>query len=52
MIEEGFDEEQLVEALRGRMHVLEEYPDEGRCLVLGRVHFTPATLLLYIFCAT
>ena len=43
MIEEGFDEAQLVEALHGRIHVLEEYPEEGRCLVLGRFHFTPAT---------
>jgi hypothetical protein len=43
MIEEGFDEKQLVEALSGRIHVLEEYPDEGRFLVLGRFHFTPAT---------
>ena len=51
MIEEGFDERQLVEALRGRVHVLEEYPDEGRCLVLGRFHFTPATTsALHILC--
>lgn len=51
MIEEGFDEGQLVEALRGRINVLEDYPDEDRCLVLGRFHFTPATTsALHILC--
>jgi len=43
MIEEGFDEHQMVETLRGRIRVLEEYPDEHRSLVLGRFHFTAAT---------
>jgi hypothetical protein len=51
MIEEGFDEEQLVEAMCGRIQVLEEYPDERRCLVLGRFHFTPATTsALHVLC--
>ena len=35
MIEEGFDEENLVEALGGESRVLEEYPHELRCLILG-----------------
>ena len=51
MIEEGFDEQQLVEALRGRIRVLEEYPDEHRSLVLARFHFTPtATSALHVLC--
>jgi hypothetical protein len=51
MIEEGFDERDLVEALRGNIRMLEEYPAEGRCLVLGRFHFTPATSsALHVLC--
>jgi hypothetical protein len=51
MIEEGFDEHQMVEALRGRIRVLEEYPDEHRSLVLGRFHFTAATTsALHVVC--
>ncbi len=40
MIEEGFDEEDLLEALVGKSRVLEDYPNETRCLVLG--YFTVA----------
>jgi hypothetical protein len=51
MIEEGYDEHQLVEALRGHVRVLEEYPDEQRFLVLGRFHFTPTTTsALHVLC--
>jgi len=51
MIEEGFDERQLVEALRGRVRVLEKYPDEHRYLMLGRFHFTSATTsALHVLC--
>jgi len=35
MIEEGFDEVNVVEALSGSSRVLEVYPDEMRCLILG-----------------
>jgi hypothetical protein len=35
MIEEGFDEDNLLEALAGRSRILEDYPNEGRCLILG-----------------
>ena len=35
MIEEGFDEGNLVEAVTGEIRVLEAYPHEERCLVLG-----------------
>jgi hypothetical protein len=37
MIEEGFDEDNLLEAMAGRSRILENYPNEGRCLILG--HF-------------
>jgi len=51
MVEEGFDEDQMVAALKGRIRVLEAYPDEHRCLVLGRFHFTPAaTSALHVLC--
>lgn len=35
MIEEGFDEDNLLEAVAGRSRILEDYPNEGRCLILG-----------------
>ena len=51
MIEEGFDENQMIEALNGRIRVLEEYPDEHRCLILGRLDFTPTTTsALHVLC--
>jgi hypothetical protein len=51
MVEEGFDENQMIEALNGRIRLLEEYADEHRCLVLGRFHFTPSTTsALHILC--
>ena len=51
MIEEGFNEEDIVEAITGRSKILENYPDEFRCLVLGRFHFTDRTISpLHIVC--
>lgn len=35
MIEEGFDEDSMVEALEGESCILETYPSELRCLILG-----------------
>lgn len=35
MIEEGFDEDDLPGAVAGRSRILEDYPNEGRCLILG-----------------
>lgn len=36
MLEEGFDEGNIIEVLTGRgRRILEEYPEEERCLVLG-----------------
>ena len=43
MIEEGFDENHLFEALTGKLQLLEEYEDENRCLVLGSFHFSSST---------
>ena len=43
MIEEGFDEKQMLEALSGTVALVEAYQDEGRYLVLGRFHFTGKT---------
>ena len=40
MIEEGFDERQLLEALTGEATILEDYPVESRHLVLGHFRFT------------
>lgn len=51
MIEEGFDENNMVEALAGRLSVLESYPEDARCLVLGHFHFTASTYCsLHIVC--
>lgn len=35
MIEEGFSEADLVEAMIGKNRIIENYSDESRCLVLG-----------------
>ena len=42
MVEDGFDEAHLVEAIRESPVVVEEYAEEDRYLVLGHSHFTPA----------
>jgi hypothetical protein len=42
MIEEGFDERNLLEAASGKLRIVEVYPAESRCLVLGYFHFTPS----------
>ena len=41
MIEEGFDERQMLKALAGKLTLVEAYPDEARYLILGHFHFTP-----------
>lgn len=51
MIEEGFDENNLVEALIGKLQVLEEYEDEERYLLLGHFRFTSSTRsALHVIC--
>jgi len=40
MIEEGFDENQLLEAVKGKLRIVEEYTQESRYLVLSEFgHF-------------
>lgn len=51
MVEEGFDENQIIEALNGKLRVLEEYPDENRLLLMGYFHFSPTTrCALHLVC--
>ncbi len=50
MLEEGFDERSLVEAVVDGK-ILEEYPDNQRCLVLGHFQLTPQTVCpLHVVC--
>ena len=35
MIEEGFTEDDILDTLLGKCRILENYPDEKRCLVAG-----------------
>lgn len=35
MVEEGFSEENMLEAINGKSRILEHYSDEARCLVYG-----------------
>ncbi len=35
MFEEGFQEQDIIAALIGKLRLLENYPDETRCLVMG-----------------
>ena len=37
MIEEGFDEDQMRSVILGRSRILEDYPEDKRCLILGRI---------------
>lgn len=51
MIEEGFDENNLLEALGGRLRLIEEYEGESRYLILGYFHFTPQSRsALHVIC--
>lgn len=51
MIEEGFDERQMLEALSGELTLVEAYEDEARYLVLGHFHFTPKSRSpLHVLC--
>jgi hypothetical protein len=35
IIKEGFSESDIVEAVTGKSRILEDYPDQSRCLVVG-----------------
>ncbi len=40
MIEEGFTEAHVLAAFHGKCKLIENYPDENRCLVLGSFSFS------------
>jgi hypothetical protein len=51
MIEEGFSERDVLEAVAGRSRILENYSDDSRCLILG--HFRvgeKSRLSLHVVC--
>ena len=51
MIEEGFSEQNLLEAITGKSRILEHYPDELRCLVSGSFSLgTKVRSPLHIIC--
>lgn len=51
MIEDGFNEANIVETVTGHSKIIENYPDECRCLILGSFHFTEAiTSPLHVVC--
>jgi len=40
IIEEGFTESDIIEAVTGKSRILEDYPDQSRCLVAGYFQLT------------
>jgi hypothetical protein len=51
MVEEGFSEKQVVNAISGRSRILENYEDDNRCLILGTFYFAERTKChLHIVC--
>ena len=50
MIEEGFEEKDIIHSIiHGK--IIESYPEEDRCLILGEFHFTETTISpLHIVC--
>src|SRR6267143_7333802 len=35
MVEDGFTEQDIITAVAGKSRILEDYPEESRCLVVG-----------------
>ena len=51
MIEEGFNETNIIEAIRGKDKIIENYPDDCRCLILGSFRFAgDTTSPLHVVC--
>jgi hypothetical protein len=50
MIEEGFNETNVIETITGKSRILEDYTDDCRCLILGTFHFTEATTFSFACC--
>lgn len=40
MVEDGFTEQDIITAVAGKSRILEDYPEESRCLVLGYFHLS------------
>lgn len=50
MIEEGFTESDVAEALTRKSRILEQYPDEERCLILGYYRTDSVEVPLHVVC--
>lgn len=51
MIEEGFNEENVKEAIAGKAKIIENYPDDCRCLILGVFYLAKnTTSALHVVC--
>ncbi len=51
MIEEGFTGMNIIEAVTGNSKIIENYPDDSRCLILGSFYFTEAAASsLHVVC--
>jgi len=50
MVEEGFDELKVVSMILGQSQLLEDYPDDRRCLILGKLAEGRKTRFLHIVC--
>lgn len=51
MIEEGFNEANIIEAINDNGRIIENYPDDCRCLILGSFHFIDTTTSpLHVIC--
>jgi hypothetical protein len=40
MIEDGFTEQDIITAVTGKSRILEDYPEESRCLIVSYFHLS------------
>jgi hypothetical protein len=50
MVEEGFDESQATQAIVGDGRLLEDYPEDRRCLILGKLAEEGRSRFVHIVC--
>lgn len=51
MLEEGFNEANIIEGFKGNPKIIENYIDDNRCLILGSFHLTENTISpLHVVC--
>ena len=51
MTEEGFFQKDILEALLGKSKIVERYPEENRCLIVGYFHLSKkVTCPLHVVC--